>query len=146
MSKREELFQRKRRAMELMDEGVPWQEANEQSGLNYSRRGIQGLYREWDKRGDEALIDQRHGHPHKATAGVRERMRERCEEEPEIRASRLTAEIKAEFGVELHHDYVGLLRRQLGLPVPKVGRPSKRQAREPAPEKELEQDFPPSGG
>ena len=31
-----------------------------------------------------------------------ERMRELCEEEPEIRASRLTVEIKAEFGVELH--------------------------------------------
>jgi len=27
----------------------------------------------------------------------------------------MTAEIKAEFGVELHHDYVGSLRRQLGL-------------------------------
>lgn len=154
MSKREELFQRRRRAMELLDGGVSWPEANDQSGLHYSRTGMQRLYREWAKRGDEALVDHRHGHPHKATAEVRERMRERCEEAPAVRASRLTAEIKAEFGVELHHDYVGLLRRQLGLPVPRVGRPSKPRekkpvaepAQNPAPEKEPEPDFSPCGG
>lgn len=142
MGKRD-LFRRKRRAMELMDEDVSWQEANEQSGSNYSRTGIQRLYREWCKRGDEALIDHRHGHPYKATAEVRDRIREHCEEDPEVRASQLTEEIGAEFGVELHHDYVGLLRRQLGLPVPRVGRPSKQQETRPAPEKGPERDFSP---
>ena len=34
MSQREELFERKRRAMELMDGGMSWEEANEKSGLN----------------------------------------------------------------------------------------------------------------
>ena len=126
MTKRDELFQRKRQAMQLMDAGVSWQEANERSGLGYSKSGVQTLYRKWRERGDEALVDHRHGHPYKATTEVRDYMRERCKGDPKIRASQLTAEIEAEFGVELHHDYVGLLRRQLGLPVPRPGNPGKR--------------------
>ena len=43
MGQREELFERKRRAMKLMDGGMLWEEANEQSGLNYSHTGIQHL-------------------------------------------------------------------------------------------------------
>jgi transposase len=143
MSKRDELFQRKRCAMQLMDAGAPWQEANEQSGLNYSKSGIQRLYREWSEQGDEVLVDHRHGHPHKATANVQGWMVERCTEDAEVRASRLTVEIEAQFGVQLHHDYVGLLRRQLGLPVPRPGRPSKKQEAEPALEAAPEQDFSP---
>lgn len=159
MSKRDELFQRKCRAMELMDAGASWQEANERSGLNYSKSGIRHLYREWRRRGDEVLVDHRHGHPYKAIAEVRNWMVERCTEDSEVRASQLTVEIEAQFGVELHHDYVGLLRRQLGLPVPRPGRPDKKQAPEPAlrpldklgtaraqntaPETESERDFSP---
>jgi len=143
MSKRGELFQCKRRAMQLMDAGASWQEANEQSGLNYSKSGIQRLYREWSERGDEALVDHRHGHLYKATANVRDWMVERCTENPEVRASQLTVEIEAQFGVQLHHDYVGLLRRQLGLPVPRPGRPSKKQEVEPALGAAAEQDFSP---
>ena len=144
MSKRDELIQRKRRAMELMDAGASWQEANEQSGLDYSRSGIQHLHREWNQRGEEALVDHRGGRePYKAKPEVRGWIVERCGENPEVRASRLTVEIEAEFGVELHHDYVGLLRRQLGLPVPRPGRPSKRQEVEPAPAIKAEEGFSP---
>jgi transposase len=143
MSKRDELCQRKRRAMQLMDAGASWQEANEQSGLNYSKSGIQRLYREWSERGDEVLADHRHGHPHKATANVRDWMVERCTEDPEVRASQLTVEIEAQFGVQLHYDYVGLLRRQLGLPVPRPGRPGKKREAEPTLEAAPEQDFSP---
>jgi len=144
MSKRGELFHRKRRAMELIEAGASWQEANEQSGLSYSQSGIQHLYRGWRKRGDEALVDHRGGRqPYKATQGVREWMVERCTEDTEVRASQLTVEIEAEFRVELHHDYVGLLRRQLGLPAPRPGRPGERQEVEPAPVTEAEEDFSP---
>ncbi|MBL7062636.1 MAG: hypothetical protein ISS49_00325 [Anaerolineae bacterium] len=144
MSKRDELLQRKRRAMELMNGGATWQEANEQSGLNYSKSGIQHLYREWCERGDEALVDHRGGRdPYKATPEVREWMIERCTEDMEVRSSQLRVEIEAQFGVELHHDYVGLLRRQLDLPVPRPGRPSKREEIEPAPVTGTEEDFSP---
>jgi transposase len=143
MGKRDELFQCKRRAMRLMDAGASWREANEQSGLNYSKSGIQRLYREWSEGGDEALVDHRHGHPHKATAEVQGWMVERCIENTEVRASQLTVEIEARFGVQLHHDYVGLLRRQLGLPVPRPGRPSKKQEAEPTLGAAPEQDFSP---
>ena len=159
MSQREELFERKRRAMELMDSGMSWEEANEQSGLNYSQTGIHRLYREWKKRGDEALIDNRHGHTHKATAEVLELMENRCEEDPKVRASQLVAEIDAEFGVELTPQYVTVLRRQLGLPVPRPGNPGKqeepssshrepeveaqRAQEEPTPERKPEGDFSP---
>ncbi|MFQ5854281.1 MAG: helix-turn-helix domain-containing protein [Anaerolineae bacterium] len=127
MSQRDEVFERKRRAMELMDAGVSWQEANEQSGLNYSRRGIQQLYQRWRQDGDEALIDHRHGRAYKATTEVRNWIGERCDENPEVRASQLASELEAQFGVELDPKHVTFLRHQLGLPVPRPGRPSQKQ-------------------
>jgi transposase len=143
MKRREELYERKRRAMELMDSGASWQEANEQSGLNYSRRGIQQLYRRWREHGDEALIDNRHGHPYKATAEVQDWLSERCTEDPEARSSQLVSMIEARFGVELHPGYVTLLRHQLGLPVPRPGRRHTRQEVRPAWASGPGQDFPP---
>ena len=143
MSKREELYARKQQAMELMSAGHSWQEANEQSGLNYSRQGVQRLYREWQERGDEALEDNRHGHPYKVTDKVKEWLVERCQEEGEAYAPQLVAEIEAEFEVELHHDYVNLLRNQLGLPAPKVGRPRQKESQQPSGEQKPLGDFPP---
>ena len=140
---RRELRERKRRAVELMDSGVSWQEANERSGLNYSRRGIQQLYQRWQEHGDEALIDNRHGHSYKATTEVQDWLGERCTEDSEVRSSQLVSEIEARFGVELHPGYVTLLRHQLGLPVPRPGRRCIRQEATPALESEPEQGFSP---
>ena len=83
MNRQDELLEHKRRAMELMNIGVSWQEANERSGLNYSRRGIQQLYQRWREHGDEALIDNRHGHSYKATIEVQDWLGERCAEDSE---------------------------------------------------------------
>lgn len=143
MNRQDELLEHKRRAMELMNIGVSWQEANERSGLNYSRRGIQQLYQRWCEHGDETLIDDRHGHSYKATIEVRDWLGEHCAKDSEARSSRLASEIKAQFDVELHPAYVTLLRHQLGLPVPRPGRPRIRQEAMPALGSEPEQDFPP---
>lgn len=143
MKRQEDLRERKRRAMELMDSGVSWQQANERSGLSYSRRGIQQLYQRWLEHGDEALIDKRHGHSYKATAEVQDWLGKRCVGDAEVHSSQLTSEIEAQFGVELHPGYITLLRHQLGLPVPRPGRPRVRQGTTPALESEPGQDFPP---
>jgi transposase len=143
MSKRDELYARKQQAMELMNAGHSWQEANEQSGLNYSRQGVQRLYREWQDRGDEALEDNRHGHPYKVTDKVKEWLVDQCQNEPEAYAPQLVAKIEAEFEVELHHDYVNLLRNQLGLPAPKVGRPRQKESKQPSGEQRPQGDFSP---
>ena len=143
MSKREALYARKQQAMELMKAGHSWQEANEQSGLNYSRQGVQRLYREWQNRGGEALEDNRHGHPYKVSDEVKEWLVEQCRNGPEAYAPQLVVEIEAEFEVVLHHDYVNLLRNQLGLPAPKPGRPGQKQSKQPAGEETAQQDFPP---
>ena len=143
MGRQEDLRECKRRAVELMDAGVSWQEANERSGLNYSRRGIQQLYQRWQEHRDEALIDNRHGHSYKATAEVQDWLGERCTEDSEVRSSQLVSEIEARFGVELHPGYVTLLRHQLGLPVPRPGRRRIRQEATPALESEPEQGFSP---
>ena len=143
MGRQEELRERKHRAMELMDSGVSWQEANERSGLNYSRRGIQQLYKRWHEHSDEALIDNRHGHSYKATAEVQDWLGERCTEDSEVRSSQLVSEIEAQFGVELHPGYETLLCHQLGLPVPRPGRRHIRQEARPALASEPGQDFSP---
>ena len=146
MSKREELFQRKRRTMEMMDAGMSWREANKESELEYSKSGIQHLYREWGKRGEEALVDHRGGSRYrKATAEVQEKIKEMCQENEEMRAAEMTVEIKAEFGVELNLRYVSTLRRQLGLPVPRPGRPKRAEAI-PTRTPESGEDFSPRGG
>ncbi len=110
MNRQEELLERKRRAMEWMDRGMSWREANERSGLNYSRRGIQQLYRRWREHGDEALSDGRHGHPYKATIEVQDWLGERCTGDSEVRSPQLASELEAQFGVELHPAYLTLLR------------------------------------
>jgi transposase len=143
MGKREELYERKRQAMQLMVAGKSWKEANEQSGLEYSKSGIQGLYRKWRAHGDEALIDNRHGHPYKVTTEMRERMNEHCAEKPEEQASSLVSEIDVRFGVELEPHYVNVLRHQLGLPVPRPGRPSQSLPSEQSTETESGADFSP---
>jgi transposase len=144
MSKRDELYSRKQEAMKLLDMGYSRQEANEQSGLNYSKAGILHLYREWKKRGEEALADKRQGgQPYKVTREVREWLVERCQEDGEVHSPQLVAEIEAEFEVVLHHDYVNLLRHQLGLPAPKAGRPRQKESKEPAGEQTAQQDFSP---
>ena len=142
MSKRDELYSRKQQAMNLLEMGYSRQEANEQSGLNYSKAGILHLYREWKKGGDEALEDKRQGgQPYKVTKEVREWLVERCQEAGEVHSPQLVAEIEAEFEVELHHDYVNLLRNQLGLPAPKVGRPKQKESQQPAGEQTAQEDF-----
>jgi transposase len=143
MDKREELYERKRQAMRLMNAGKSWREANEQSGLHYSRTGIQGLYRAWCARGEEALIDHRHGHSYKVTSEMLEWMTEHYTEKPAVQASGLATEIKAQFGIELESHYVNVLRHQLGLPVPRPGRPSRSQSCEQLSETESEADFSP---
>jgi len=143
MSKRDELYNRKQQAMKLMDMGYSRQEANEQSGLNYSKSGILHLYREWKKRGAEALEDKRQGHPYKVTNDVQEWLVGRCQNDPEAYAPQLVAEIEAEFEVELHHDYVNLLRNQLGLPAPKPGRPRQKESKQPAGEQTAQENFSP---
>lgn len=143
MKRQEDLRERKQRAIELMDSGESWPEANERSGLNYSRRGIEQLYQRWREQGDEALVDNRHGHSYKATAEVQDWLSERCTEDSEVRSSQLVSEIEAQFGVELHPGYITLLRHQLGLPVPKPGHPRMRQKTASALESEPGQDFSP---
>ena len=142
MSKRDELYASKRQAMKLMDAGYTWQEANKESGLNYCQPGVHRLYREWKKRGDEALEDKRQGgQPYKVTNEVREWLVERCQEDGEVHSPQLVAELEAEFEVELHHDYVNLLRNQLGLPAPKPGRPRQKESKQPAGEQTARGDF-----
>ena len=143
MDRQEELLECKRRAMTLMDSGTSWQEANAQSGLNYSRRGIQHLFQRWRKQGDDALIDNRHGHTYKATSEVQAWLNERCSDDAEVRSSRLASEIEAQFGVELHPGYITLLRHQLGLPVPKPGHPPAGQDTLPTLDSESGQAFSP---
>ena len=101
------------------------------------------MYREWQKRGDEALEDNRHGHAYKATAEVKQWLVERSEAKGAEYSPQLVAEIKSRFEMELHHDYVNLLRNQLGLPAPKAGRPDRKEKEKPASEKNLEKDFSP---
>ncbi len=143
MNRQEELFERKRRAMALMDSGTSWQESNALSELNYSRRGIQQLYQRWREQGDDALIDNRHGHTYKATSEVRAWLSERCRDDEEVRSSRLASELETQFGVVLHPGYITLLRHQLGLPVPKPGHPCVGQDTPPGLESESRQAFPP---
>lgn len=88
----------------------------------------------------EALIDGRHGHPHKIHSGVREYLYARKEEDDSPRAPHLAKEVEEKFGIGVSAGHVNYLLRKRGLTAP-PGHPPKKQAVD---EESTEESEPPS--
>ncbi len=103
--------------IEHMQTGHSWQTAVAQSQLTLSRstayRLVQ-LARDEDK-AELALLDRRHGHCSKLTKPVRDWLLDFCNTNPQVPSSRVRAELKTTFGVEVSIGHLNHVRAQLRI-------------------------------
>ena len=107
--------------------GESLDELNEELGFGLDRRELARQQAKYEAGGHtwEALIDGRHGHPHKAHSALREWLYARKKEDEGLRAPQLAAEVEEKFGVKLDAGHINYLLRKRGLSAP-PGRPSER--------------------
>ena len=103
--------------IESMFAGQSWRAAAAQSQLQISRstayRLIQ-LARNEEKAG-LAFLDDRHGHPYKLTKPVQAWLVDVCRKDPQIPSSRIQAELKTNFGIEVSIGHINHVRAQQGV-------------------------------
>jgi transposase len=110
--------------LEHMFAGHSWQTAVTQSKLHISRSTayrLRKLARDEDK---VALVflDDRHGHPYKLTEPVRVWMVDFCTQNPQMASSRVQAELKTTFGVEVSVSQINRVRGEYGVTKQQRGR------------------------
>jgi transposase len=97
--------------------GQDWRTAVSESKLNISRATayrLVKLARSEDK-AELAFLDGRHGHPYKLTERVRVWMVDFCTNNPQVPSSRVRAELKAVFGVEVSVSQINRVRAEYGV-------------------------------
>jgi transposase len=100
------------RLLEHMFAGHSWQTAVSQSGLHISRSTayrLRQLARDEDKAA-LVFLDDRHGHPYKLTEPVCLWMVEFCTNNPQVASSRVQAELKSTFGIEVSVSQINRVR------------------------------------
>jgi len=103
--------------IESMCAGHSWQAAAAQSQLKISRstayRLVQ-LARDEEKAG-LAFLDDRHGHPYKLTEPVQAWLVDVCSKDPQIPSSRIQAELKTGFGIQVSVGHINHVRAHHGV-------------------------------
>ena len=103
--------------LEHMFAGQSWQTAVSQSGLHISRSTayrLRQLARDEDKAA-LVFLDDRHGHPYKLTEPVRMWMVELCTNNTQVASSRVQAELKTTFGIEVSVSQINRVRAAYGV-------------------------------
>ena len=103
--------------IEYMFAGHSWQSAVAQSQLHVSRATayrLRQLARDEEK-AERAFLDDRHGHPYKLTEPVQAWLVEVCTRDPQIPSSRIQAELKSSFGIEVSVGHINHVRAQHGV-------------------------------
>jgi transposase len=98
--------------LEYMFAGHSWQSAVSQSGLHIARSTAYRLRQRARDEDKAALVflDDRHGHPYKLTEPVRVWMVEFCTTNPQVASSRVQAELKTTFGIEVSVSQINRVR------------------------------------
>lgn len=109
--------------LEHMFAGHSWQAAVSQSGLHISRSTayrLRKLARDEDKAA-LVFLDDRHGHPYKLRQPVCMWLVEFCTTNPQVASSRVQAELKNTFGVEVSVSQINRVRAAYGVSKPRRG-------------------------
>src|SRR5260370_26532369 len=103
--------------IESMFAGQLWQTAAAQSQLKISRSTAYRLLQlaRDEERAAEAFLDDRHGHPYKLTGPVQAWLVDVCSKDPQIPSSRIQAELKTGFGIQVSISHINHVRAQQGL-------------------------------
>jgi transposase len=103
--------------IESMFAGQSWRAAAARSQLKISRSTayrIVQLARDEEKAA-EVFLDDRHGHPYKLTEPVKAWLVEVCTRDPQIPSSRIRAELKSSFGIEVSVGHINHVRTNHGV-------------------------------
>jgi|SRR5215469_3925877 len=103
--------------IELMFAGHSWQTAVAQSQLKISRSTAYRLVQlaRNEEKAAVAFLDDRHGHPYKLTEPVQAWLVEVCTRDPQIPSSRIQAELKTNFGIEVSVGHINHVRAHHGV-------------------------------
>ena len=104
----------KQQMVELMEAGVPWQEAARTSGVQTSRATAYRWKQEVRIRGEAALQDGRHGHPAKVLPAVLNWLESRCQTTSLVASSHLQKELQEQLGVRLSISHLNAVRAAHG--------------------------------
>lgn len=107
--------------------GEPLDELNEELDFDLDEEELARQQAKYEDGGRtwEALIDGRHGHPHKVHSAVREYLYAHKEEDDSLRAPQLVEEVEEKFGIDVSAGHINYLLRKRGLTAP-PGRPPKK--------------------
>ena len=102
---------------EYMCAGQSWRAAAAPSQLKISRSTAYRLLQlaRNEEKAAEAFLDDRHGHPYKLTKPVLAWLVEVCTKDPQIPSSRIQAELKTSFGIEVSIGHINHVRAQQGV-------------------------------
>ena len=108
--------------------GEPLAEVNKELGFGVDQEQLARAQAKYEAGGCtwEALLDGRFGRAQKIHSGIREWLYTRKEKDENIRAPKLTQEIKGKFGVVVDPGHINYLLRKRGLTAP-PGRPYKEK-------------------
>ena len=103
--------------IKLMFAGQSWQMAAAQSQLHISRATAYRLVKlaRSEDQAELAFLDGRHGHPYKLTEPIRAWMVDFCANHPQVASSRVQAELKTAFGVEVSVSQINRVRAEYGV-------------------------------
>ncbi len=109
--------------IESMFAGHSWRAAAAQSQLKISRSTAYRLVQlaRHEEKAAEAFLDDRHGHPYKVTESVLAWLVDVCRKDPRIPSSRIQAELKTSFGIQVSVGHINHVRAQQGVTKHKRG-------------------------
>src|SRR4051812_12945340 len=109
----------------LFAQGYSWSAAAQAADLAISRATAFRLRQRAQLRGDQAVVDQRHGHPYLVSPALRDWTHAFCQRNPAVPTRLLQAALRAEFGTTISLTHLNRLRRALGVAAPRTTRSKK---------------------
>ncbi len=104
----------KQQMLELMEAGLPWQEAATTAGVQTSRATAYRWKQEARTRGEAALQDGRHGHPAKVLPAVLHWLESRGQAISLVPSSHLQKELQEQLGVRISISHLNAVRAAHG--------------------------------
>jgi transposase len=103
--------------IESMFAGQSWRAAAAQSQLKLSRSTAYRLVQlaRDEEKAASAFLDDRHGHVYKLTEPVLAWLVDVCHKDPQIPSSRIQAELKTSFGIQVSVGHINHVRAQHGV-------------------------------
>jgi transposase len=112
---RDEWHSARLRFLQARAAGQPWRDALVTAGLPIGRSTAYALQHRVRLRGEEGLVDHRHGHPTKFREDVRTWLEATCRAHPEYPSGRIQQELASQFDLSVSTSQINRVRASLGV-------------------------------